>query len=541
MDRVLLPLGWHQTAAAQTPIPPRIFFRNPTMAQEQVNNKPQAETLLSLVTDENCLIFLDERKKPNARILVGNHREIWPLRGEVFKLWLRKIYWRKEGKTTNDYVLEKVVSQLEARAHFDAPMLQLHNRVARHENAIWIDLCDKEGRAIRVTGEGWSVESDVPPLFRRHGQQQPLPIPSQNGDLKVLLPFLNFRVESQKLLVLAYIVACFVPDIPHPILHLHGLQGSRKSTLSRMLRRIVDPATPLVLGLPRKVEELGLQLWHHYFPFYDNASHLSGEISDALCRAVTGGGESKRQLFTDEEDVVFEFRRCVGINGINVVARKPDLLHRCILLELAPVTGNERKTEEEIWSEFDPLLPIILGGVMDALSGAIRRHKDIRLPELPRMADFALWGCAIAESIGYGRADFIQAYQENIDAQNEEALSGNAIGSAVGLLMEEQKSWRGTPSDLLGELTKFADDHRLDTRSRSWPKGAQALRRRLNEVQTNLLETGIRFTYGQGTHGKRFVELEKIATAETKEGQQKNGEGCGGCDDAGQPASFSRP
>ena len=49
---------------------------------------------------------------------------------------------------------------------------------------------------------------------------------------------------------------------------------------------------------------------------------------------MTSTGLSKRRLYTDDEDVIYRFRRCVGINGINIAATKPDLLERALILHL---------------------------------------------------------------------------------------------------------------------------------------------------------------------------------------------------------------
>ena len=43
-------------------------------------------------------------------------------------------------------------------------------------------------------------------------------------------------------------------------------------------------------------------------------------------------GFSKRQLYTDDDDIIYHFRRCIGFNGINLRATKADLLDRAIII-----------------------------------------------------------------------------------------------------------------------------------------------------------------------------------------------------------------
>lgn len=492
------------------------------MALETTDRQPpQAERLLALVTEGNCLLFCDEFNVPHARIRVGDHWEIWPVRSETFGLWLRQLFWDAEAKAVYGDAFKKAQATLEARARFKGKTIPLVLRATFHDDAIYYDLCDERWRAIRVTENGWEIVEEPPVLFRRFKHQLPLVIPSKQGDLKALAPFINALHDDQRILILVYVASCFIPGIPHPLLNIFGEQGSRKSTLSRMLRRIIDPVRPLLLAMPKHTGELAQQLMHHYFPFFDNVDYISHDISDALCRAVTGGGDAKRQLFTDDEDVIFEYKRSIGMNGINLIARKADLLDRTIPLELNSTTVHERKTEEEIWEEFDPLLPVILGGIFDAVAGAMRLRSSIKLAEKPRMADFAVWGCAIAEAAGFGQEVFIRAYNSSISLQNEEAINASGLATTIVMFMEGQDRWEGSPTKLLGELEGIAALEKVDMRSKMWPQGAQALLRRLKEVQSNLLKAGIKVSHGHAAKGRRFIALEKVSMPNT---------GCDGCD-----------
>ena len=47
------------------------------------------------------------------------------------------------------------------------------------------------------------------------------------------------------------------------------------------------------------------------------------------------------------------------------------------------------------------------------------------------MADFAVWGEAIARAIGYKPMEFVNAYYENIGRQNVEAIESNPLAQAI--------------------------------------------------------------------------------------------------------------
>jgi hypothetical protein len=292
-------------------------------------------------------------------------------------------------------------------------------------------------------------------------------------------------------------IACLVPDIPHPVLVVHGPQGSGKSSACRDIRSLIDPSSLGTMSLPRVHNELVQKLAHNYVAPFDNIDSLTTAQSDVLCRASTGEGFSKRQLFTDDDDIIHQYRRCVILNGINIAATRPDLLDRSILIGLERIAPRKRRDEEDLRVAFAAASPGILGGMLDVLSEAMRIRPEIELEALPRMADFARWGCAISLALGKTSKAFIDAYQENTLQQNREVLDGQPVAAAVEELMHgDRTEWQGSPADLLEALGRVAESMHMDIRAKSWPKGPQILTRRLKEVQPNLAEVGIQVETG---------------------------------------------
>ncbi len=477
-------------------------------AGDREKQESQADRLVKLVISNGVELFHDDLGEGFARVPVGQHREVWRCRSRDFRRWMAGRFYQSEEKAPGSDALTAALNVIEAKARFDGEEHRLHNRVALHDGAIWCDLADREWRVVRITAGGWSIVTDPPILFRRHSHQRPHPEPVRGGDLRDLLRFVNLRDPSQELLLLVYVVCCFVPDVPHPIPVLHGPQGAAKTTLFRMVRRLVDPSAVEVLSFPRDPAELVQQLSHHWSPYYDNVTEMPGWISDALCRAVTGEGFSKRELYSDDEDIVYQFRRCIGLNGVNVAARKPDLLDRSILFALEPITPADRRPEEALWRDFEAARPGLLGAIFDVLAKAMALRPSVRLPGLPRMADFALWGCAVARALGHSEQDFLAAYEGNTEARNEEALQASPVAAMVVELMEAQSEWEGTPSELLADLEKLAEEHRVNTKAAGWPRAAHSLSGRLNEVRPNLAAVGITISRRRdGTH--RVITLQK--------------------------------
>jgi len=485
------------------------------MKNEELQQKvqqAQADRLVGLVTDDNCFLFNDQFGAPYARFLVNESWETAGIRQKAFKRWLGALYWHTENKALSPTVISTALLAIESRACYDGPQIELQNRISRdHEDVIWYDLGD--WRAIRISKEGWEVIDKAPTLFRRYSHQKVQVTPTRNGDIGKLLEFLNLKDDHQKLLYVVATVACFIPEIPHPVFVFFGPQGSAKTTASRITRKIVDPSIVEALSFPRNTADLAQILNHNWFASFDNISGLSREQSNDLCRAVTGFSFSKRELYTDDEDVLCSFRRIVSLNGINLVAQKSDLLERSILLELTRITPKQRRSEQELWEEFDEALPSILGGILDILVLAMNAVDDIKLDCYPRMADFAKWGSAIAEVMDHPQGAFLDAYNQNIASQTEEALQSNPVAVTLLTLMEQGVSdeWQGTPSELYEVLTLIAEDEKISTKGRMWPNSPASLTRKLNEAKTNLAEVGIEFRSEKRTAGKRLITITKTA------------------------------
>jgi hypothetical protein len=480
----------------------------------------QADLLVEL--GRTAELFHDPSGTGFARLHLGSHLEIWPLQSKRFRNWLRLWHYQQFGKAPNSDAINATCGVLDGIACFDGTERDLHNRVAWLDGAIYYDLADQRWRAIRVHEDGWEIVERPPIVFRRYAHQRPQVEPIAGGDTRAVLRFLNIHPDDQ-LLLLVWLVAAFVPDIPHPVPDFHGEKGSGKSVGQRVLRRVIDPSCVESLAFPSDMRELVQQLSHHYAPVYDNVDHLPPWVTDILCRAVTAEGFSKRELYSDDEDVIYSYRRVIMLNGINVVAERADLLNRSTLIALSRISRTERREEREFWQRFDQAHPYILGGVLDTLSAAMRVYPTLQVPSLERMADFTRWGAAIAEALGYGAGEFLRAYRSNIGVQTLEAVQGHIVGATVLSLMEGHDEWSGTPTELLTALEDAGEDAHLFRRrsngkvdAKGWPGAPHILSRRLNEIRSNLTELGIQIVGGRGN--ERVMTIRKVAA----EGGQKS-------------------
>ena len=486
-----------------TPIPAK-----KTEKKEGRGGNTQADKLVEAIfNDPSIRLFHDQLNIAYAVFSPCAHKEILPVSSSAFKHWLAKSFYDSNKKTLSSNALTTALQAIAGRACFDGEEIKLHTRAAMIDGAVWYDLSDKEWRAVKITADGWSVIDNPPTLFKRQQHQAAQVSPATGGNVRDLLRFVNITEESQQMLFLVLLVSYLIPGFPHPIAYVYGPQGSAKSTLSKIVRKLVDPSLMEVLSLPKKEEELVQVLSHHYMLFFDNVGTVPDSIGDLLCRAVTGSGFSKRQLYTDDEDIIYTIQANIGINGINLSSSKPDLLERSMLCELRRIEKIGRRQERELWEEFERKQPELLGAVFDTIAKALSLRPTIKVESLPRMADFALWGCAIAEAMCFTKEAFLEAYFGSIDSQNDEVLGEHVETELLRDFMEEKEEWSGTPSKLLESFRAIA--RTSGVAESDLPKRANVLSRNLNTLKTNLEERGLKITKNKGT--KRTITIRKIS------------------------------
>ena len=477
---------------------------------EKTEENKQSEIIINRIK-KLIHLFKDDLNEAYAKIKNKDHFEIWPIRrNKNFKLWVNRVGREALGKAPQETTVKEIMSALEGDAIFDGKTETLYNRMAFNKEGFWLDLADEKWKAIKITPNDWEVIENPPILFKRYQHQLPQIIPDKNGNIDLLNDFLNLKNKNHELLIYVFVVTSFIQNIPHPCLIFHGPQGSAKTTSFKMIRSLIDPSRIEVTDLNNNKKELTQALDHNWICFFDNLGNIKNDISDLLCRVITGSGFSQRMLYSDDTDIIRNIKRIVGLNGINLSATQPDLLERSIIIELVTISEEERKNEEDLWQEFNELKPDMLGGILNTLSKAMAIIPNIKIDRLPRMADFAKWGEAISQALGYKEGYFIQIYKENIKEINLKGVEEDMVASAIVTLLNSEESknkWEGIMLELLEDLTKVAVDNKIiaDEKDRYWVKRPNALSRKITKIKPLLTSMGIEIATKKTNRGKEIT------------------------------------
>ena len=450
----------------------------------------QADVLIELAQEVE--LFHGPDSTAYADLQVTEHRETWPVRTKGFRRWLARRFFEATGGAPNSEALQSALYVIEAKAHFDGPEREVRIRIGGLGDKLYLDLGDEGWRAVEIDSDGWRVVDEPPVRFRRAAGMQPLPTPARGGSVETLRNFLNVQGDGDFTLVVAWALAVLRDRGPYPVRVLSGEQGSAKSTFSAVLRSLLDPNTAPLRALPREDRDLFIAASNGHVLAFDNVSGLPAWISDTLCRLATGGGFAVRQLYTDQDEVLFDAARPVILNSIEDIVTRPDLADRAIFLTLEAIPEERRRPEKELWAEFNAARPQLLGTLLDAVSHGLRLLPDTRLDSLPRMADFALWATA-RETALWPTGTFGAAYAGNRDEAVDSVIEADPVGSAIRSLIGTRTEWTGTASDLLGALDEEVEEK--VRKSKAWPSSARALSGRVRRAATFLRKVGIDITF----------------------------------------------
>lgn len=382
-----------------------------------------------------------------------------------------------------DEAYQKEKSNLASRAYYDA-----------ENNTVNYDLCNGKD-IIEITEKSITTKDKPVGMFNQSitDKEQVQYVPTPAKELPDLLRKIS-NVDGIYVLILAtYLCVCFFGNyFPTPIMLITGPQGTSKSTLTRFIQRIVHPQLISSLSLSNKLEDISIALSTRLLTCFDNASSVKPDVADILCSAVTKGCFQRRELYTTADERLIEFKSIIVINGIDIISRRTDLMERCIMLEMATIKPENRKTEKEVETVFKETLPKILGAIFDAIQQVLSMD-ELELKTLSRMADFEELATKFAIAMGYSASEYQEALRTSHNHLVDAVSFGNPVIFAVVELMHGKDNFTCGFQDFYVKAYDILKEKATTNEVSMFPKSPAALSRALGGMEENLKAFGITF------------------------------------------------
>ena len=442
----------------------------------------------------------------------GLRKDAVPVKSKLFENYVRR-YIFENGLSLLEKDVKDIVGEISGHAYFsDKEPIETSIRSCHcsETGAVIYDLADKAGTLVEISkGEVKFVNDPLAftNVFFRHPEtmlamKMPMVTKTWSKTLFKLKSYVNAD-STTFMLFLAYLSFVIAhpksKGIPYPALIIQGMQGSGKSFLCNyVLRALLDPNSNASLRMPNRDQDWAIQLTHTFLGVYDNIRSFTPKESDLLCQIVTMCSFVIRQHQSYEEIASMIMHSPLVLNGIFNFVDQPDLADRSLRIQLQPMQQESRKTEIQLKTEFNELLPELLGSLFMLSAKALEVLDTCETKYPARLMDFSLWLAANEKVFGLTEGKLQKAYLKNVKSIMAVSLEDDGLMHGLKELLNElgDGQWRYTSTSLLEALdaSNSAD---------SLPKSASGLTKRLKEIKTSLSANDIYFEIGRDA--ERFI------------------------------------
>lgn len=476
-----------------------------TKKKEEDERSTSKKVLDFAISKIKKLVISENDSDGTYAIIESNgHVESLNLESKRARQWLNDQYSRnvESNDIQGDDFYKNVTYNIITKAQMNGTeRAKIHNRIAQLESQILYDLGTPDWKIVKITPDGTeTVNYDITmPILRRTQslQIQAIPIYGNDKALVELARLLHIS-EDDILVFIVHLVCMFLDSCSIPMMVFDGSAASLKTTATAAIKRIVDPSgkgtDDNVSAMAEKPEDLITQLNNRYLSSFDNVSFISKDISDKLCRTITGSNNPRRKKYTDDDEVILSFKRKIVLNGIVPTLDYPDLQTRLLSYARKPIDENNRITDQEFNEKFESLLPHLLGKIFTTLQKSLKKYPYLKDKIRPstRMADFEVWGEIISRELGYTENSFLDSYRrKTIDGQIS-LVASHPVVSLFQSFMENKEFYENTIGHLYQELVSIAAKSDIDINSRyiRFPKTSNYLTKELKIVDPAIKAIG---------------------------------------------------
>ena len=474
------------------------------------------ENLMDFLLKKKSRIVIssNDSSRVYASIHVNEHQETFEIDSKATKTlsWLKATYYKETREIHSEESFKQALDIIKGQALYSGKTKteNIPKRISFDGYEFHYDLVSSDWKLVKISKDNIALvgQSINTPIFTRSKNQSEQTSPNFSFDGNPIKEFCKF-IKIEEFFAI-HLITMFIPNIDCPIAVIIGPQGSLKSSQSAFIKKIVDPSgtkkEEQLSHLPKKIDDLNIHINNNYLVAFDNISWISDETSDTLCKAITGAGYSKRELYTNYDEIILKFRGKIILDGITINIDNGDLNERSIIYNSETIDKKDRLSDTEAEQIFRKLLADLLGQIFITLQKALRIYDSVKeeLKELPRMADFAIWGEAISRALGYEPNKFLDWYWAKINSGLE---IQNETSPLIPFLNEQKidNQWIQV-KDFYHRFNEYTDLNHFDKGSRIFPKTSGRVRAYLTRAKPLLDQNNYKVEFKKNTEDNEFTK-----------------------------------
>ena len=380
---------------------------------------------------------------------------------------------------------------------------------------IWILADTNPVRYIKISpGELEDNLEVCPVVIVLNKEALALPKLTQRAELHLLNKYMNVE-KYQRPLIHTFLVECAVANGQYSILQLLGQESTGKSTLIKILHKLIDPNEDMNVGLSDEWSFYIMASQTHLVD-YDNLEKDTTHkwVNQALSRIATGTAYFKRKLHTNSGTNSIRTANPQIIASIEQVIDKSDVLSRSFVINLPIMDSKDFKLDSAFWDAFDNDYPYIFTGLVKAIQHVLKNKDKASRENLERMTESHLVGRTLEsfEGLNWGMT-YDDSLANNKEVVAETIIDEKPVAQWLKLYIEAEKIVEKelTPTQWLEQMNKDqvtfdVDPTEMQIIQQSLPRTSRTLGSRFAQVQKPLERFGIKLTQRR-TGSSRFWKI----------------------------------
>lgn len=147
-------------------------------------------------------------------------------------------------------------------------------------------------------------------------------------------------------------------------------------------------------------------------------------------------------------------------NGIDELTTRADFLDRAIIITLAKISNEQRKSEAKLDKDFENDYSDLFGGIICLVSPILKILPTIQDNNLPRMTELARFGIALEKVLELNSGTFLNIFNKNSLEKSDSAFWNDEICTAIynKLSLGSFSNLKQNNKKIEGNLSKIRED-----------------------------------------------------------------------------------